>query len=563
MTQPSHNVAFFLDEQVRAHPDAEALCLPEGREAQGRTRYRCVRYAALGKNVRSAAALLRARGVRKGTRVLIMVRPGEALIVLVYALFWLGAVPVVIDPGMGLKPFLKAVRRTQPDALVGVPVACLLARVFRKTFAPARIRIQVGKSFIKRLESKPTPCAPDAPETPEPCAPDDPAAILFTSGSTGAPKGVCYTHGMFAEQVRLLREVFGFGPGERDFPMLPVFSLFNPSLGLTTIVPQINPSRPAQADPAKLVAALVEQQATMSFGSPVLWAKVCAYCLKHGVVLAGLRRILSAGAPVPPRVLRQLAQVAPHAVVQTPYGATEALPVAVISGEEVLVHTWARTQAGQGTCVGKTVGDIAVAVIPIEDRVIARLSDTRTLPAGEIGEICVSGTVVTHTYDRLPEATARAKLQGPRGECWHRMGDAGYLDAQGRLWFCGRVVERVALAQGTLFTDPCEAVFNQDDAVFRTALMGLDLPDGKEPALAVEPLPGHWPATRAQKTAFARRLWQLGQAHAHTRNIRRFYFVKHFPVDVRHNAKIHRLHLARACAAELGKTVALDTQGNP
>ena len=545
------NIACFFEEQVRMHGDAPALRLPCGRTHGGDIRYRQFSYAELATMVDAAARLLKKKGVAKGTRVLVMVRPGASLIALVYALFWLGAVPVVIDPGMGVKPFLKCVRRTGPDVLAGVPLACLLSLCFRKAFAKLKARLWITRRFAQKPSAEP-------PVPMQECAPQDLAAILFTSGSTGAPKGVCYTHEIFAEQVKLLREVFGFLPGERDFPMLPVFSLFNPSLGSLTIVPEMNPSRPAKADPEKLVRALIQNRATMSFGSPVLWAKVCAYCLDRHMVLPDLQRVLSAGAPVPPRILRQLAKVAPNARVQTPYGATEALPVAVIEGSEILAHTWARTEAGEGTCVGTLVGDAQVRILPIIDGPIAQMADVAALPQGQKGEIAVRGAVVTQRYDALEEATRRAKIPDSTGGFWHRMGDVGYIDEEGCLWFCGRVAERVTTPQETFFTDNCEAVFNRDPEVFRTALLGLGAPGRQIPALAVEPLPHAWPKTRAQKKAFARRLADLGKNYPHTKMIKSFFFIKKFPVDVRHNAKIHRLSLARACAKSRSKGVSAE-----
>ncbi len=551
---PNHNIARFFNEQARLRPQAEALRVPVGENKDGTVRYRVVDYAQLSRRAAGAARMLTGLGVGKGTRVLVMVRPGEALMALVYALFRLGAVPVVIDPGMGPRSFLKCVERTGPEVLAGIPLACALSKIFRKAFSRTRARLRVGGKFVEQADR----AGEAGPVETAPCAAQDLAAILFTSGSTGAPKGVCYTHAVFTEQMRQLREGFGFLPGERDFPMLPVFSLFNPSLGSTTIVPQMNPSRPAKADASKLVRALVQNAATMAFGSPVLWARVCGYCQTNGIVLTQLRRVLSAGAPVPPHILRQLAQVAPNACVQTPYGATEALPVAVITGEEVLSQTWRRTEAGEGTCVGHLSEGVRVAIIPIIDGPISHLQDTQTLPPGQIGEIIVQGPSVTARYDGLPEATARTKIADQGGSFWHRMGDAGYLDDTGRLWFCGRVAERVRTPEGTLYTDNCEAVFNRAEGVFRTALLGLGEPGAQVPALAVEPAPEAWPRTLEDRAAFAARLRGLGKQCPHTRGIRAFFFVRRFPVDVRHNAKIHRLTLARALAANPRAAVMAD-----
>jgi acyl-CoA synthetase (AMP-forming)/AMP-acid ligase II len=366
--------------------------------------------------------------------------------------------------------------------------------------------------------------------------PCDPAAILFTSGSTGAPKGVCYEHGMFEAQVGLIRETYGIEPGEIDLPLLPIFALFNPALGMTSIIPEIDPRRPAAADPAKIVQAIRQEGVTNSFGSPTLWRKVAEYCRSRDIRLPSLRRVLCAGAPVPADLWEASGSFLTGGRLHSPYGATEALPVSTVSADQI------DPASTRGACVGRPVRGVDVRIIPISDRPIATYEPASALPSGSVGEIIVRGPVVTKEYDALPDATAAAKIADPSppGSVWHRMGDCGALDEAGRLWFYGRKAERVETAGGTLFTEPCEQVFRAHPRARRCALIGL----GLEPALVVE--------TRARGAQDGRRLVAelraLGLAHPHTSGIRTFFFRKSFPVDVRHNAKIHRLALARWAA---------------
>jgi acyl-CoA synthetase (AMP-forming)/AMP-acid ligase II len=333
--------------------------------------------------------------------------------------------------------------------------------------------------------------------------------------------------------------------------MLPVFALFNPALGLTTVVPEMNPSRPATVDPAVIVQAITQGGVTNSFGSPVLWRKVVDHCLARRITLPSLRRVLCAGAPVPPPLMADFRKVAPQATMYSPYGATEALPVATVSDREILESAAARTAAGAGTCVGRPVPGVDVRVIRLDDEPIREWSDDLVLPVGEIGEIVVRGAQVTREYDHLPEATAAAKIPDPRATrhpapgtspVWHRMGDCGSFDAEGRLWFCGRKAERVRTAHGDMFTERCEPVFNQHPAVARCALIGLGAPGTQEPAIVVETKPG--------ATVTAAELRSLGRACPTTRDITAFFFHPGLPVDVRHNAKIHRLALARQFAGK-------------
>jgi len=543
MPPASSNVARHLREAASASPDAPAISrrTPDGvaRETWS--------FARLDRETDACAAWFASRGVRPGMRVLLMVKPGFDLITCVFALFKLGAPPVAIDPGMGPNHFLKCVETTAPDALVGIPAAHLAATIFRRKFRTATVRAVVGTRGYRAALAR---YRADAPRPVYPAGADELAAILFTSGSTGAPKGVRYEHGMFEAQLELVRSTYGIAPGETDLPMLPVFALFNPALRVETVVPTMNASKPASFDPAALLADIRAGGVTTSFGSPTLWRKLARYLDARGETLGGLRRVLTAGAPVPASLHRELKRVLPDAVVHTPYGATECLPVCTITGDEVLGETWRETEAGRGTCVGRPPAGVRVAIVPVCDGPIPTLAAHPPVDDPEfVGEIIVSSPACTREYDRLPETTALAKIRD--GDTfWHRMGDLGRLDASGRLWFYGRKAERVRTAAGDLYTESVEAIFNAHPGVRRTALIGFGAPGAQIPALVVEPEPGAFPTGAAARIAFADALRERGAAHPATAGIAHFYFDRAFPVDVRHNAKIHRLALAKKYAAK-------------
>ena len=542
-----------------AHPTRAALKIPRGRTRAGDIDYLTLTFAELDAEVSAWSARLAATGIARGDRTLLLVRQGLPLIAAAFALFRLGAVPVVIDPGMGLKNFLACVARSRPTALVGIPFAQILSRLFRPSFRTVRTRVTASGSLTARRSSG--SAIVNRKSEIVNSSPAELAAVLFTSGSTGAPKGVCYEHGMFAAQVRLIRETYAIEPGEIDLPLLPIFALFNPALGMTTIVPEIDPRRPAEVDPAKIVRAIRQENVTNSFGSPTLWRKIGEHCVAEKITLPSLRRVLCAGAPVPAALWKSSSAFLPRGQLHSPYGATEALPVASVSSREIDPTTT------RGACVGRPISGIDVRIIAVIDGPVAALADTRELPRGEIGEMIVRGPVVTQSYDALPAATAAAKISdasvAPRsadqpsaldaplsgtGAVWHRMGDCGYLDADGRLWFVGRKVERVEAQQSTLHTEPCEQVFRCHPRVTRCALVGLGERGRQRPALIVEAVVKDSAAARV----FARELRVLALAHAHTTPVKIFYFHPKFPVDVRHNAKIHRLTLAQWAATAKG-----------
>jgi olefin beta-lactone synthetase len=531
-------------------PDVAALKIPRGRTPAHDIDYLTLSFAELAAEVGAWRNRLTRHGIQRGDRVLVMVKPGLPLIAAAFALFAHGAVPVVIDPGMGLKSFLSCVERSRPRALLGIPLARLISHFYRKAFRTVEVRIAASASPTARLKGRAgTPLPASDPTASAIATGSDLAAILFTSGSTGAPKGVCYTHGMFDAQVELIRTTYNIQPGEIDLPLLPLFALFNPALGMTTIVPEIDPSRPATVDPEKIVRAIRQENITSSFGSPTLWRKIAVYCHNSHTTLPTLKRVLCAGAPVPPDLWDLMTPILPSGTLHSPYGATEVLPVSSISAPEVIARTALATQQGAGTCVGRPLAVNEVKIIALSDAPLATLADIRELPPHAIGEIIVRGPTVTHTYDALPEANAAAKVHDPvTGAVWHRMGDTGYLDADGLLWFCGRKAERVETADGPLFTEQVEPIFATHPEVRRCALIGLGEPGYQRLAIVVEPVAPELTRTSAECRTFARALREIAKRFPHTAGIKLFYFRDQLPVDVRHNAKIHRLALTRWAA---------------
>jgi acyl-CoA synthetase (AMP-forming)/AMP-acid ligase II len=539
----SINVARRLTEMARQMPDAVAVVVQRPSRFR-KTRYETHSFAQLEAETNALASGLRALGVQPRERIALLVRPSWEFVSLVFALLKSGAVTILIDPGMGRRNLIGCLEQAQPDGFVAVPVVHAIRRMLARRFPRSKHHVTVGRrplcgavtlETVRGLGSS-APYCHDA-------SPDDPAAIIFTSGSTGPPKGVLYHHEIFDRQVVELGEHYGIQPGDVDLAGFPLFGLFNAALGVTTLIPDMDAARPARVDPAKIVAAIHDWRATQSFGSPAIWNRVGQYCQRRNIQLPSLERVISAGAPVPPDVLaRMKGSIGTRGDIHTPYGATEALPVASIAASEILTetrHAWAK---GAGTCVGRRFPGIDWKIIAITDEPIARIDDAIELPPGEIGELIVSGPVVTREYVTRREANAMAKI-GDGSRVWHRMGDVGYVDPRGRFWFCGRKAQRVTTPQGTMFTIPCEAVFNQHPLVYRSALVGLGTAPNQRPAIVVEPQPGKLRWGRGRR-ALLTELRSIAAAHPHTASIRDFLVCRSMPVDVRHNAKIGREQLA-------------------
>ena len=541
---PDHiNVAAFLADLAGSQPDALAVAVSDGRNPDGTARYAELTSLELHRRSDRIAHGLVGAGIGPGIRTVLMVQPSLDFFALTFAMLKVGTIPVMVDPGMGIKNLGECLGEAEPEAFIGVPKAHAARVVFGWAKQTVRTNVTVGRRFfwgghtLSKLEAK-------APSDPFPILQPDPeqtAAILFTSGSTGVPKGVVTPFRVFAAQVKALREVYGIQPGERDLATFPLFALFGPALGMASVVPDMDASRPAEADPQRLVEAFRDYECTNLFASPALIERLGRYCVDEGLTLTSLRRAISAGAPASNPALEQFQQCLPEGVeVLTSYGATESLPVTMIGSREILRETRQLTDQGGGVCVGRPAPGMHVRIVPIHDDPIESWSDELVLPQGEIGEIVVRGAVVTPSYYKRPQATKLAKIPTENGEAWHRMGDVGYFDEQDRLWMCGRKGHRVNAKAGTLYTIPCEAVFNTHPAVRRSALVGVIRNGVTTPLLCVERVKG----ASIENAQLTEELLDIARSHDHTRAIDIVLYHPAFPVDVRHNAKIFREKLA-------------------
>lgn len=529
----SQDIATYLAVAAAERPSQPAVISPGGQ----------LSYSELEEQSNRCARGLQRAGIQPGMRTILMVRPGIEFVILAFALIKSGAVLVLVDPGIGRLNLRKCLDESKAEAFIGIPLAQAARVALGWARRTVRIAVTVGRfpfvgiSFkeVMRLGAESTASSP-APGA----NPGDPAAVVFTSGSTGPPKGVVYTHGMFAAQACLMRDHFEIHPGEVDLATFPLFALFDPVWKATTVFPTMDFTRPGRVDAENIIDPIRRYGVTHMFGSPALLNRVETYCRERNVRLKGLKRILSAGAPVPPRLIRFFSGLldAP-ADIHTPYGATEALPVCSISGREVLEI--GGPEQGKGVCVGRPLPGVQVAVIEISEDPVPQWRDDLVRDPGQIGELVVWGPNVSARYFENPEADRRAKIRGPGGEVRHRMGDVGYLDEGGRVWFCGRKSHRVITATGTLFSVPCEGIFNQHPEVYRTALVGVGPAPRQHAVLCVE-----LENKKAWKGSprLRHELLSLGAKHAHTRGIQTLLFHPSFPVDARHNSKIFREKLA-------------------
>jgi acyl-CoA synthetase (AMP-forming)/AMP-acid ligase II len=521
------------------HPDAEAVIVATTTKREHR--YRTVTYAHLHAAINRYRDVLRRRGLRSGERVLLLVPPGEQFIAWSYAVMAADAVPVFLDPAMGAGNLRRCIALAEPQALVGVPLSHALRLLWRSAFRTVRLGVVARDGPLPSASSRQPASSSPAASTPEE------AAIMFTSGGTGPPKGAIYLQETVRAQMEMLASLADVVPGSRDLPLLPAFALANAAAGACSVYLRPAAKSPLAFDADALIAVVNELRVRSSFGSPALWEKIASHCIRSGRSLPHIEKIFIAGAPVMPHQAALVRTVAPRAAVFMPYGCTEALPVTFPRSSDEDESKAATASGGErGTWIGNAVPGVDVAIVVCDDASPDGVGADGTgallrSPPFEIGEIVVKGPNVSPGYAGSPEETRAGKIAADGG-AWHRTGDIGYHDGCGDFYFLGRLQHVVRAAGKTFYPIAVERAFNRDSRVRRSALVQLREPDRS--AVVVEPHPKHWPRSRRERERFAGELRALAAEDAIAGAVREVFFHRSLPVDSRHNAKIQRTQLS-------------------
>ncbi|NUL48064.1 alpha/beta fold hydrolase [Cellulosimicrobium funkei] len=498
------------------------------------------------------------RGVRPGDRISMMVTPGRDLTAALYAALKIGAVVVVADAGLGISGMTRAVRAARPDWVIGKVPGLAVAR--SQNWPGRRLSVQTLPAPLARALGVQDSLyrmalAHDGERFTGTPAPGDPAAILYTSGSTGPAKGVLYTHGRLAALAGLLRDVFDVRPGSSLLAGFAPFALLGPAIGATSITPDMSVTRPASLTATAVAEAARAGGATILFASPAALRNVVATADRltgqDRTELGRIELVLSAGAPVHPHLMSQVTELLPHARFHSPYGMTEALLLADIDGQTVLDLDGpeARDAGGpatdDGVCVGRAVGPVRLAIAPLgADGASAETLLEGREAAGVLGEVVISAPHQKAGYDRLWLTDSRSKRDTHDGATWHRTQDVGHLDAAGRLWIEGRLQHVVSTPDGPVAPGGPEARIDTLPAVSRSAVVGVG-PQGTQAVVAVVEAAPH-PGARTPRPGLAPTdlAGQVRRAAAPV-PVSAVLVTDRVPVDIRHNSKIDRTRLAR------------------
>lgn len=530
--QPASTGRVPLWDELDRRRDSEAIAVAE----LGGDDVRVIDFADLRARVMAFGTGMIDSGIRRGDRVALMIPPGIDLTVALYACWRIGAVAVLVDSGLGPTNMRRALTSANPRHLVGVTRALSAARVLR--WPGRRIAVDEGGSWSRsalRVESTMTELEARAAGRPEPDAPDatDDAVIVFTSGSTGPSKGVVYRHDQLQAQRDQLRDLYSIGSDDRLVAAFAPFALFGPALGITSAVPDMHIAHPGTLTAAALGDAVADIDATLVFTSPAALANVVSTADElHGAELGGVRLVMSAGAPVNPALLGRTLELFPNADVHTPYGMTEVLPVADISLRELGPAT-----GGAGVCVGRPCRDVTVAVCELDHLGVA--SGVPSAAVGVQGEVVIRADHVKDRYDRLWLTEHRSTQ--PEG--WHRSGDVGLLDHEGRLWIGGRLEHLIITDRGPVAPVPVELAAEATTPVRRAAAVAIGPVGTQVIAVVVEtegaPRRGRLARTELTDAVRAEVERELDLPVAAVLEVRAL------PVDRRHNSKIDRSRVAR------------------
>lgn len=551
--QSGANLCRHLVNAANNIPDSLAVAVQHssGQSVEGLS-YEEMDFQTLNAQSDHIAAALIQFGLKPGMKAVLMVTPSIDFFCLTFALFKAGIIPILVDPGMGVNNLKQCFIEAKPDVFIGIPKAHIARRLFGWGKGSVKHLITVGGGKVVNaftgavsLEKIVSKVTPNQNFELKWLAEDAMAAILFTSGSTGTPKGVVYSHKMFEAQISALKHDYAIKPGERDLATFPLFSLFGPALGMASIVPDMDASKPITANPDFIFAAIDKYQCSNMFVNPALIERLGqAGSLTHHQ-LGSIKRVISAGAPATISSIKRFSSMLNCDVeVLNSYGATESLPLSKI-GSKALFETTDVTDNGGGICVGSAISGVDITIIDIDESPIHQWHDELTLAANQVGEIVVKGPMVSRAYYQRESATQAAKIIDG-DDVRHRMGDLGYLDGNGLLWMCGRKAHRVdaKTADDNLqryYSIPTERIFNTHPDIKRSALVGVTVAGNMTPLVCIEL---NQSLACANSAVLYGELRQLAEQHSYTQGIERFLIHTDFPVDIRHNAKIFREKLA-------------------
>ncbi len=525
--------------------DEHAVCQPE-RIALRDFRHnvdRALTYRTLQKLTELAAEKLLDSGIEKNDRVLLAVSMRIETYVLLLALFRIGATVVIVDPAGGYKALKHSLQLVRPDAMVSTARLRVLSSAIREV-RDIRVKVladQIVPQIGRAAAYSTTDGSLGLPTPIEDVADDHPALITFTSGSTSNPKAIVRTHGFLLNQQKVLAKTLPGKKSDVELTTLPVFVLSALAQGITSVLPDGDMRKPATINAQRIIRQMRVCGVNRIIASPAFLQRVIDQLNEMHINVHGLTQILTGGGPVFPSLLKQIEAAFPNAEVISVYGSTEAEPIAHISNKEVTPEDLQKTFDGSGLLAGKPIDEIELAIVhqsELNALATGTLKKFTRLPAYVTGEIVVRGEHVVETYlngvgdaeTKFSTATKRRKSS----KIWHRTGDAGYLDSEGRLWLMGRCAMKISDEYGELYPFQVEVAASEIPLVRRATCMKF----GTKRILVIEKKSGSLKERLIELLNHAKPLKKNVTDAFKWLRFDEIRWVDTIPVDARHNSKI-------------------------
>jgi len=549
------NVSRHIVELAQVSAYNQAITCLAGRDTNGKMSYSHLTFRQLDQRSNELARGLQQAGVIRGTRAALQMLPGIEWFSITYALLKIGAVPILLQPALGMGRIAQCVKAVEPEILITEPKYQMLQSFHSANYQSVHLHISTEKRwFSKGISITDLQKNEHASFQPAEMRDNDTGMILFsTSCESEKPKSTVFTHGMLNAIIELFKSVMAVSLDSTLVTPFPFFMILAPAAGVCQIIPESHSLKANKLDPKILVETIWDYGVTHLLMSSTRLMMLTEFLKNEAIFLPSIQRIASWGEPYPALDLQRFHSYINEKTQIFPlYGMTEAPVISTLGSHKIVSETQVKTERGFGLCQGKVVEGLEIRIIEVNDRPIDNWSDDLLVDKGNIGELVVKGDSVSRQYYNNSKNDALHKI--PDGKfMWHRTGDIGWLDTKGHFWFCGRKQDRVTISEDeTLYTIPCEAVFMQHERVYRCIIVGVGPMPYQTPVLIIELAPGD---SGKYISTLTHELRDLALAYPHTGNIKNILFRKSFPVHSLYHQKINRKQLTIWAAKKLGKTL--------
>lgn len=414
------NLAYKLLENYNKMPDK--ICLIQNDEK--------IIYQELYSKVSNFKKYLENKGIKKGNKVLVLVPMSIELYVTLLSIWSIGATPCFMDAGF-IKTGMKKNEFNDIDAVIGITKYILYSNINKNL---SNLNLKINVNVINKLKD-------NIELKIEEVENDFPGILTYTSGTTGKPKIAARSHEFLQFQGEILEESINYEENDIELSSIPIFTLSNINVGITTVIADGNYSNLGNSNAKKLIKQMKENDINRLMAAPGLLNVIIEYCIRNNIKLKNITKIFTGGGAVFLDFVDNLKSVFPNAQIVTLYGSTEAEPIAKLNINDMTKEEIENTKNGKGILAGNIIGVEDCKLIKTGIKEIGDITkeEFEKLQTTEIGEIVVTGKNVLKGYvGAIGDKENKFSVEGKK---YHRTGDLGLIDENNRLWLRGRIKE--------------------------------------------------------------------------------------------------------------------------